>query len=404
MSFLDFAAAWSLQILLIGLSAEACAPLLRRAHPRVRARFWMATLLLCLASPWLLRGAPSAALTSQGGIFLVTSAAVDRALSTVAPSGQTAIFALWAAGALIQLVRLGRGLRLLASITRDSRPVEIPGSPFLRVRESSSIQSPAASFLGRVILVPGSFTRLPERWRRAALIHETIHLDRGHGLLLLLEEGLLAWFWFHPMVARLVRRVRDSREEVVDAATIEAVSASFDSRDYREMLIGLAARIRIPAPAVSGTTALGARIESLIALEEDPMPVTSTPRLLLAGFALLCTAALASAAAPMGLATQGEATADKKETARNPRKVISRVNPVYPAALKEKRVEGVVRIEVIVDSRGAFARATPRPEDNPELVKAAIEALRQWQWEPGEGSIQMTHTIQFRLTKETEKK
>lgn len=398
---LDFATAWSLQVLLIGLGAEACAPLLRPAHPRVRARFWLATLLLCLASPWLLSGAPSAALTSQGGIFLVTSAAVDRALSTVAPSWQTAIFALWAAGALIQLVRLGRGLKRLAAITRQARPVEIKGSPRLRVRESGSIQSPAASFLGRVILVPRSFADLPDSWRRAALHHETIHLDRGHGLWLLLEEGLLAWFWFHPMVARLVRRVRDSREEMVDAETIESVG---DSRDYRDMLIGLAARIRIPAPAVSGTTALGARIESLIALEENPMPVTSTPRLLAAGFALLCTVALASAAVPIGTGAQGAPTDDTKAAAKAPRKVISKVNPVYPAALKETMVEGVVQIVVVVDSTGAFARATARPEDNPELVKVAIDALRQWRWEPGEGSIQMTHTIQFRLAKGTEKK
>lgn len=401
MSFLDFATAWSLQILLIGLGAEGCAPLLRPAHPRVRARFWLATLLLCLASPWLLSGAPSAALTSQGGIFVVTSVAVDRALSTIAPSSQTAILALWAAGALTQLVRLGRGLKRLAAITRQARPVEIKGSPRLRVRESGSIQSPAASFLGRVILVPRSFADLPDSWKRAALHHETIHLDRGHGLWLLLEEGLLAGFWFHPMVARLVRRVRDSREEMVDAETIESVG---DSRDYRDMLIGLAARIRIPAPAVSGTTALGARIESLIALEENPMPVTSTPRLLAAGFALLCTAALASAAVPIGTGAQGAATDDKKETAKAPRKVVSKVNPVYPSALKEKGVEGVVQIAVVVDSTGAFTRATPRPEDNPELVQAAIEALRQWRWEPGEGSIQMTHTIQFRLVKGTEKK
>ncbi len=400
---LDFATAWSLQVLLIGLGAEACAPLLRPAHPRVRARFWLATLLLCLASPWLLSGAPSAALTSQGGIFLVTSASVDRALSTVAPSWQTAIFALWAAGALIQLVRLGRGLKRLAAITRQARPVEIKGSPRLRVRESGSIQSPAASFLGRVILVPRSFADLPDSWRRAALHHETIHLDRGHGLWLLLEEGLLAWFWFHPMVARLVRRVRDSREEMVDAETIESVG---DSRDYRDMLIGLAARIRIPAPAVSGTTALGARIESLIALEENPMPITSAPRLLVTGFALLCTAALASAAVPLGRPTQDTAAGDKKETTKAPRKVLSKVNPVYPPAMKEQKRGGVVVVTVTIGPDGTVKSLRPQPtphEVHPDLVKAAIEALQQWRWESGKGTIEFTHAIDFRLGSDEKK-
>ena len=51
----------------------------------------------------------------------------------------------------------------------------------------------------------------------------------------------------------------------------------------------------------------------------------------------------------------------------------------------------------------AFVRATPRPEDNPELVKAAIDALRRWRWEPGPGSMLMTHTINFRLATDEKK-
>ena len=403
MNFLEFATAWSLQVLLIGLCAEACAPLLRSAHPRVRARFWFATLLLCLASPWLLRGAPAAVLPSQGGIFVVSSTAVDRALSTFAPSSQTAILALWAAGALIRLVRLGRGLHRLAAITRQARPVEMPGPSFLRVRESGAIQSPAASFIGRVILVPRSFADLPAYWKRAALHHETIHLERGHGLWLLLEEGLLAGFWFHPMVARLVRRVRDSREEMVDAETIESVGGH---RAYRDMLIGLAARIRIPAPAVSGTTALGARIESLIALEKNPMPKTSTPRLLAAGFALLCTAALASAAVPLGIAAKSQDSGDKKETKEAPRKVLSKVNPVYPPAMKEQKRGGVVVVTVTIGPDGTVKSLRPQPtphEVHPDLVKAAIDALQQWRWESGKGTIEFTHAIDFRLGSDEKK-
>jgi len=139
-------------------------------------------------------------------------------------------------------------------------------------------------------------------------------------------------------------------------------------------------------------------------LEENPMPITSAPRLLVTGFALLATAALASAAVPLALSTQDTGTTDKNEATKTPRKVLSKVNPAYPEALKQRRVEGVVQIAVVVDSTGAFARATARPEDNPELVKVAIDALRLWRWEPGGGSMQMTHTIQFRLARGTERK
>ncbi len=400
MSFIGLSTSWSLQILLIGLCAEACAPLLRKAHPGVRARFWLITLLLSLTAPWLMRGLPAATLKAEDNVLTVASTAVAGALRALPPSWPEIIVIFWGAMALARLIGLVRGVHQLAAITWESKPIEIAGSPQLRVRESASIRSPAASFIGRVILVPPNFLGLPDAWKRAALVHETIHLARSHGALLLLEEAILALFWFHPMVFRMVRRVRDSREETVDAATIAATGAT---REYREMLIGLAARIRIPAPAVSGTTALGARIESLIALEENPMPITSAPRLLVTGFALLATAALASAAVPLRLSTQDAAPPDQKETTRTPRKVLSKVNPAYPPGLKEKGVEGVVRIEIVVDATGAFSSATARPDDNPELVKAAIEALRQWRWEPGEGSIQMTHTIQFRLVKGTEK-
>lgn len=401
MNFLELSTAWSLQILLIGVCAEAGAPLLGKAHPRIRARFWLLALLLSLGAPWLMSRGSAPATLGETSVFAVTASTFVGAVSAIGPSWQSALPGLWGFIALVRVIRLARGLGRLASITAESRPVEVADVAGVRVRETSAIQSPAASFLGRVILVPGAFHGLPETWRRAALVHESIHLRRGHGLLLLVEELVLALFWFHPVVFRLIRRVRDSREELVDAETLEVTGAG---REYRDMLIGLAARIRIPAPAVSGTTALGARIESLIALEKNPMPKTSTPRLIGVGFALLYTAALASAAIPIGIAAGSQNSGDKKETTKTPRKVISKVNPVYPAALKEKRVEGVVQIEVVVDSTGAFTRATPRPEDNPELVKAAIEALRQWQWEPGEGPIQMTHTIQFRLTTGTEKK
>lgn len=403
MTFLELSTAWSLQILLIGACAEAGAPLLRKAHPRIRARFWLAALLLSLAAPWLMSRGSAPTIIGETSIFTVTSATVDRAVSAIDPSWQTALLGLWGFIALIRIARLARGLGRLASITAESRPVEVEDMRELRIRESAAIQSPAASFLGRVILVPGAFHGLPETWRRAALVHESIHLRRGHGILLLVEELILAFFWFHPMVSRLILRVRDSREEVVDAETLEVTGAA---RDYRDMLIGLATRIRIPAPAVSGTTALGARIESLMNLEENPMPITSTPRLLVAGFTLLSAAALASAALPLGLTAQPAAAGEKKAS-KPPRSVVSRVSPVYPPAMKEQKVEGVVAIALTVGPDGTVTAARNRPltrEAHPELVKAAIEALRQWRFEPGKGSVEMTHTINFRLNDGAEKK
>lgn len=400
MTFLESSTAWSLQILVIGACAEACAPLLRRSHPRVRANFWLGALVLSLASPWLMSGMPPPPATADGGILVVSSVAVGRALSGLAPSWETAIGGLWALVALGRLGWLGRGLYRLSSITRGARPIAIDGSPTLRVRETSAIRSPASSFIGRVILVPPTFHALPATWREAAIAHETIHLTSGHGVLLLIEEAVLSLFWFHPGVFRLVRRVRDSREEMVDACTIASVG---NPRDYRDMLIGLAARMTIPAPAVSGTSSLSARIESLITLEEHPMLSTSKPRLLMTGLAMLSAAGFASAAAPIGRSSEGIATDGAQAAAKPVRQALSKVNPVYPAALKEKKISGVVVLTVVVDEDGRVTEVSARPADNPEFATAAMDAVRQWRFEPGEGSATMTHTVAFRLDGEDTK-
>ncbi len=127
------------------------------------------------------------------------------------------------------------------------------------------------------------------------------------------------------------------------------------------------------------------------------MPRISRLRLIIPGLALLSTAALVAHAAP--LQTSGGATAEteKAKAAQPPRKVISRVNPVYPAALKEKKIAGLVQVAITVDASGAVTNAIARPDDNPELAKAAIDAIKQWRFEPGSGNVKMTHTIQFRL-------
>lgn len=394
MTFLELSGAWSLQIIALEAGAEAFAPLLRRAHPRVRARYWSFALALALTAPWLISASSAPMASGQGGVLIVASEAVGRTLGAVDPWWQASLLALWSTGALAGLVRLAHGLRRLHRIARDSRPVLLGMSPLLRVHETGLVRSPAASFIGRIVLVPTGFPGLPESWKKAALAHESIHLSRGHGVLLLVEEVILSLFWFHPLVFRLIRRVRDSREEMVDAATIEAVGSS---RDYRDMLIGLAARLTIPAPAVSGTTALRSRIESLIVLEENPMPV-SRLRLLIAGLALLGTASLAASGAPL------QTAADKSKASQPPRKVISKVNPAYPSALKERKISGVVQLVVVVDEAGAVISATARPEDNPDLAKAAIDAVRQWRYEPGKGETKLTHAFDFRLTAEKEKK
>jgi protein TonB len=85
---------------------------------------------------------------------------------------------------------------------------------------------------------------------------------------------------------------------------------------------------------------------------------------------------------------------------KSPRKIHD-VVPAYPDIARQARVEGVVILEAIIDPQGNVTHLRVlRPI--PLLEKAAIEAVRQWKYEPTllnavPVPIVMTVTVVFRL-------
>jgi len=67
---------------------------------------------------------------------------------------------------------------------------------------------------------------------------------------------------------------------------------------------------------------------------------------------------------------------------RAPRKVVDH-KPVYPKRMVEAGLEGTVSVEAVIglDGRVARARATTG-QAHPELAQAAVDAVRQWRFEP----------------------
>lgn len=62
-------------------------------------------------------------------------------------------------------------------------------------------------------------------------------------------------------------------------------------------------------------------------------------------------------------------------------KLTKKVAPLYPAQAKQSRVQGQVRLEVLIDRAGKVAHVRSLSGD-PLLVDAAIEGVRQWEYEP----------------------
>ena len=65
-----------------------------------------------------------------------------------------------------------------------------------------------------------------------------------------------------------------------------------------------------------------------------------------------------------------------------PPRNVYKVNAVYPPEARDKKIEGDVLVEVIVDTEGRVAGAQIKKSVTPALDKAALTAARQWKFEP----------------------
>ena len=78
------------------------------------------------------------------------------------------------------------------------------------------------------------------------------------------------------------------------------------------------------------------------------------------------------AAKPVRVTISGKVMAQKVKT---------RVAPIYPAQAKNKGIEGTVRLHVVITVTGSVTQVQPVTGD-PVLVRSAMEAVKQWVYEP----------------------
>jgi TonB family protein len=109
-----------------------------------------------------------------------------------------------------------------------------------------------------------------------------------------------------------------------------------------------------------------------------------------------------AAITPIGDAASGPRPVRVGGNIRAPRKTVN-VPPEYPKRMVEAGLEGRISVEAVVGIDGRVARARALTvEAHPDLAQAAVDAVRQWRYEPtllngAPVEVVMTVTVDFSL-------
>jgi TonB family protein len=77
------------------------------------------------------------------------------------------------------------------------------------------------------------------------------------------------------------------------------------------------------------------------------------------------------------------------------RRVANKVIPLYPQLARPMKLEGTVKLEVLVQPNGTV-KAVQVKGGSPLLAQAAEDALRRWKWEKADHET--TELVQFHFT------
>jgi TonB family protein len=88
------------------------------------------------------------------------------------------------------------------------------------------------------------------------------------------------------------------------------------------------------------------------------------------------------------------AAAQSYEQTSGERKVLTRIDPEYPDALKRLYIGGVVRVEVVVLPSGSV-KSMKLMGGSPILGQSTMKAIKQWKYTPAAAEQVITEKVEF---------
>lgn len=428
---------YALQIAAVAAIGAALPRLLGLTSPGARLGYYRALLLLCLTLPlvqpigslgWSISASDPAAIApaapSRAPVLtarLVEDVVAARLTEAAAWHGGDLVLGLYVGGVTWRLAWLALGLVAIRRLRTASAPLAVR-SPSIQwagdrigaaaeFRVSRALAQPVSfGVRSPVVLVPSSFSGLDAASQRAMACHELVHVRRRDWVHTLLEEAVRAVLWFHPVIWWLLDRIQLAREQVVDREVVELTGSR---REYLDTLLGLAAAPVLAAPRPASAFLRRPHLVERVALllKETAMSRQRVVTTLCAMAAVLAAGTwLTVQALPLEAGQTAPKPGAGAQTAPRPGMVpgkdipkkIHNVVPVYPPDAREQGVEGVVVIEATVDAAGTVTNARAVSSPHASLTTAALEAVRQWRFEPpARAPIMFTVTVRFALDETT---
>jgi TonB family protein len=363
--------------------------LLRRRPAALSHTVWMAAFLALALLP--AAGSWVPAITAPVR-FTAAAQASTAAAASVLPSPNVA-FWLWLSGALAFALRLGLGHYRMSRIVANS--IETERRDGLSIRETTEACLPLTTgLIAPIVLLPSAARRWPESLRENVISHELAHIRRGDTWSLLFTQLLCCAYWFQPLAWLAAKRAARDREHACDDLVITAGSPP---ADYASHLVDLA-RTTLDAPwpvaAVVRRSDLELRVRAVLDPQRDRRRAGR------ASWSLALTGALALLLPIAALRAQDRIY--KMDEGVAAPKLIRKVEPKYTQEAKDAKVEGAVVISVVINTSGQVSQAEVERSLEPGLDANAIDAVRQWVFEPGRlkgepVSVRATIEVNFRL-------
>jgi len=246
-----------LEGMIIALFAGAVAWLARREESKTRFAIWLVALMAIAGLPlvnW-----------SFGPGHVASSA---QAAFTVSSQWAVYMVAVWAAIALLGLVRVSVGLWHIYALRMRCEPVDpatldealkhslVESSVRAAVCVSEEVNVPAAIGLLKpaVVFPRWAWEEMSAEELRQILLHELAHLERRDDWTNLAQKIVKALFFFHPAVWWIERQLSVERELACDDAVLATIESP---RAYAECLAHLAERSFVQRSIALAQAALG---------------------------------------------------------------------------------------------------------------------------------------------------